>query len=643
VPKKATVVGVLGEKDLLLPGLVHEALAANGRAKYGFTLLQLALAHANAADGTVPDLRSERELVGIGDARFDRVIGGSRRGHGDEYRVPLAKVIVEQLFADIDAMIAPLRAVSTSYDPKATAAFEGRCAALKDSCLPRDEDVILAEALVLLTSSDRSRGDSAHLLVFDLHKAVDALAASFATDDVDGAKAYGLNDADRPLVAAFMRGVHATEALKFTHPGLETMAIRSGDVLVIENDIGETSAHVLVIRIDALRAIVTNTDVHLQRLAFFRRMLDGFPMSWTDVRSRSARELQEVGLFYECIGTLEARDREEFERFLARLGSRIVFLIDWNRARKALRAFVPKAASIELLEWAANEDVGHRGWLEMGGEQLVLDAMAAVIRIPVRFGERLDDVLEPPAAAEFLRFVLRTCSVGLRQKRSRSLMRAESRAALSTAVQAGGDRLLEPVVAHAVIVADMASALRDQLRRLAGGQPAAADAFADSVKDSEHRADEIVITLRTMARRMPEAAPYRDIVEIADDAADAIEEAAFSLSLLPCELPPLFGSYVGELGDLVVSTTDAYAACTRSARRGRPDEVHGVLDAFDVLSGLEHRMDNTERRFVAALAHEPEASGKVFAIGSRIADQMEHAVDALTHAALLLRDHVTAR
>ncbi len=50
------------------------------------------------------------------------------------------------------------------------------------------------------------------------------------------------------MVAAFMRGVDRTRALKFNHPGLETSAVRSGSRLVIQNDIGTTDAHIVVIR-----------------------------------------------------------------------------------------------------------------------------------------------------------------------------------------------------------------------------------------------------------------------------------------------------------------------------------------------------------------------------------------------------------
>jgi hypothetical protein len=150
---KATIVGVLGEKDLLLPGLVHQALAANGRAKYFLTLLQLARAHADALDTNVPDLRRERELAGIADERFDTVIGNSRRGHDSEYRVPLAKTIVQRLLADIEAMIVPLRAVSPArFDEKTLGAFERRLSALSEACSSRGDETIASDAFAVMTS-----------------------------------------------------------------------------------------------------------------------------------------------------------------------------------------------------------------------------------------------------------------------------------------------------------------------------------------------------------------------------------------------------------------------------------------------------------------------------------------------------------
>ena len=93
------------------------------------------------------------------------------------------------------------------------------------------------------------------------------------------------------------------------------------------------------------------------------------------------------------------------------------------------------------------------------------------------------------------------------------------------------------------------------------------------------------------------------------------------------------------MGDILVRTADAYLASVLSARR---IDVNQVLDAVDTVVGLEHEMDDAERNVSGWLVGEEAVSGKVFVLTSRIAAQIEDAVDALTHAALLLRERMTA-
>jgi uncharacterized protein Yka (UPF0111/DUF47 family) len=638
---KQAIVDLLGERHLLLPELVHDALAANARAKYYFALLQLARAHADLPEAPGPDLRLEREVAGIDDARLDAVVEASRI-LGDRYRIPLADKILEQLFADIGCMISPLRVAAGQQDDEAVAGFERRLASIAAACSRRSGTSITIETISVLTSSDAARGDSAHLLVLDLHKAIDALAASLATDDVDGAKTYRLAPDDRALIAAFMSGVHRTEAVRFGHPGLGTTATRSGSRLIVENDIGETSAHVVVMRVDGLRVDITATDVHVLRLEFLARLLAGFALRWTDPRSRRAPEVEDAGVFYESVGTFTASDAGELTRFLTHVGSRLVFLIDWNRARKALGAFVPKAIAIALLDEAADDAHGHRGFLEMGGDQLVFDAMAAVIRAPLRYGEQLDDVLGLDDARDFLRSVLRTCSIGLREGRSRTLIEAEVRTELSRVVRAHGERLLGPVADHAAVVLDIARGLRDQLRASSRGLGMDQAAAATAAKQREHRADELVVFVRTVVARRPDADAYRHVIELADDAADAFEEAAFIVSLLPDVPRPLPEVVpIAELGDLAVATAEAYSATIAAARGVGPAAIQATLEAADAVAGLERRMDDAERRVASGLAHHEAVDAKTYVLSSRFCAQCERAVDALTHAALALRDRST--
>src|SRR5207342_2588575 len=112
---------------------------------------------------------------------------------------------------------------------------------------------------------DRHGSDSVHLLVMDLHRELNRIQSHLAEQSLDGARAYGVSDADAALVRAFMRGVNATAPLKFDHPGLDTTATRIGDQVVIQNDLGTTDAHVIVIHITGLEVSFVYTDVHRVR------------------------------------------------------------------------------------------------------------------------------------------------------------------------------------------------------------------------------------------------------------------------------------------------------------------------------------------------------------------------------------------
>jgi|GEM_PF-4211987 len=112
-----------------------------------------------------------------------------------------------------------------------------------------------------------------HILIMDLHKEINRLQSEISTEVIEGVKAYGVTEADRSLITAFMTGVNRTAPLKFDHPGLATTAARSGSTLLIQNDLGTTDAHVLVVRITGRSAVVTHTDIHVQRLRFFQSWL----------------------------------------------------------------------------------------------------------------------------------------------------------------------------------------------------------------------------------------------------------------------------------------------------------------------------------------------------------------------------------
>ena len=114
--EKTRIVAALGERRLLLPALLNEALAANDRAKYRFTLLQTAKAHADSPDEAFSDLRTERLACGITDTSYDDVVAGTARRGADTYRCRTCTSCARRSEDDLVAMIAPFE---TAQKPEA--------------------------------------------------------------------------------------------------------------------------------------------------------------------------------------------------------------------------------------------------------------------------------------------------------------------------------------------------------------------------------------------------------------------------------------------------------------------------------------------------------------------------------------------
>lgn len=418
--EKLKIVGALGEEALLLPTLVNEALAANSRAKYLFSLLQTARSRADRPDRPFSDLREERLASGVDQSELDAVVAGSRRSPEALYLIPHSEEIVHRALDAVREMVVPLEAVA---DGDVAKNFLARFQALAAMPIPED-DLIEGACIDDMTRVDRDRGDTLHLLVIDLHKELNVLQAALATETVDGAMTYGLEPGDRPLVAAFMRGVNRTAPLKFDHPGLGTTATRSGSLVVIQNDIGTTDAHVIVVRIAGLGVTTLYSDVHLQRLTFLESLFGDWKVKWDDILSRKDSAMED-GLYHLCVARYEARDQGDLDAFLAFLGSRLVFLIDWNKARKRLRGLLGKNEVQEILKWAADEEIGHMGFLKCGGEELVYRALALAAKGEYRAGMQLQDLLSRDHARQLVQFVFGTATAGLRQGMQLSLIEDE--------------------------------------------------------------------------------------------------------------------------------------------------------------------------------------------------------------------------
>lgn len=641
MPVKHLMLEHLGEGSLLLPSLVNAGLTANDRVKYLLSLLQAAVRHADAPGGEVPLLRRERQAAGVADATLDQVPGECERAGAAGYRLPRAGEIEALALEAVEAMLAPVTAAGLPELPAES--YARRLAALRGVLGPSQPASLTPERLERLTSGLRAGGDSLHLLVMDLHGALNTLQQRIATEEVDGALTYGLDGWGRGRVAAFMGGLNRTSPLRFDHPGLGTTATMAGERLVIQNDIGTSDVHVLVVHVRELEATLTYSDLHPERLAFFRGLFEDWPLRWESTLRGRAQGATE-GDYELATGTYQAPDPAALDRYLAHLGSRLVYLIDWNKARKRLRAFIGNRRAIAVLAWAARHDHGHMAFLKLGGDRLLYEVFETT-RLPIRPGEELDAVLGAGPAEAFLRATLALCSEGLRRDRSEFLLRDELRVELAREIASSRGSALSLLQEHATLVVELAGGWRDALARLGIGDRAFAGRHATRARTWEHAADDLVNQARQLALRWHDASAVLELLLQADDVADDLEEAAFVLAL-PAEvtIPAEVGTPLAALAACVVRAAEEYARAVAAAGavpQGSREDYADFLEAVDGVMAAEHQADEAHRAARAALLlHVSDARAMQFL--AELARLVEASADGLMRSALALRTHLLA-
>ncbi|MEN6542612.1 DUF47 family protein [Parvibaculum sp.] len=628
----------LGERALLLPDLLSKALAANDGVKFLLTLLQTAERRADRPEGPGPDLSAERRAAGLTDGTLDRALADVGRETDGTLYLPGAAIMRQSILDGIATMRAPLALAGVQSCEE----LASRETALSVALPVFSDDRVPHGIVDAITSADRARGDSLHILVMDLHKALNALQGELSEESIDGARVWRIEDADRPLVAAFMRGLNETAPLKFDHPGLGTTATRAAGKLVIQNDIGTNDAHVLVIHVEDMSVTLTYTDIHTQRAAFFQSLFKPFGVRWDDTRTRQGEQVNGKENYYLCVGYYDAPDRAALERYLSFLGSRIVFLIDWNHTRKLLREFLPKHDGIRLLKWAAENNIGHRGFLKLGGERLLYDAIEFAQQA-LRYGEKLHEALGAEQALDYMKFVLRLSTEGLAQGRSERFIRDEVKTELVRRFHGAQESLLSLASAHAGLVFELATGIRDGLLTFSERR-ADLDAAATRAQHWEQEADALVSRVRSLVRRMHKPEVYRDLLHEADDAADALEEAAFVASFLPkLDTSPELLVPVARLADLLVEGAEEmvkmFEAAGQVRRDGAREDFDDFLQTVDRLTRIEHETDRIEREARGLLLmRAPDF--RVLELVGTLARLLEEAADAMLRTALKLRDHL---
>ena len=637
---KSGIIEELGESELLLPSRVAGGLSANDRVKVRLSVLQAAARRAHDPDGARFELNNECRATGIDPVAMEKLVNQAALTAEGHMTAPGLGVLETAIWDDVATMADAVKAGDRVQGDTAL----DRLATIRKAFPPGSRDDIDFREVGKLTAVSDTGGDSLHRLIMDLHKLLNGLAATHADEVIAGAHTYGLLPQDRSAVAAFMGGVKSTEQLKFGHPGLATTAARAGGRLTIQNDIGETDAHVVVIAVEADTVTVTYSDVHLPRAKFFADLLRDFAVEWSGLERKSVAGLAEDGTFYLTTGRYRADSDKSRDAFLETLGASLVFLIDWNKARKVLRNFVPKRDSIDILDWAARHRFGHRAFLELGGAELLAAAVRHAAPARIGFGEQVDRALGRTAAVDFLKSVLRISTEALSRGGSTRLARDRIEADLVRHLERVDAALLAIVIRQTGLAHEIGSAVAQFVEARRGRYPFDASALAKRAERIEAKADRIAMEARNQIARLETNRGIERLVNQMEDAIDELEQAAFMASLVPEALAPDLIDPLYELCTAVVTGAEAAAtglAATIEVPEGHRVDSEDALAAVGRLIDAEHKADAAERRMTANVLN-GALDLKTALSALDLARALERATDRLAGFGHLLRDHVLA-
>jgi uncharacterized protein Yka (UPF0111/DUF47 family) len=657
--QKSDAVAVMGPSTLLLPAWIKAALAANDCLKLYLTVLQAGAAHAEHPESGPLDLGRETAAAGV-EGRWLRDLPAACSKLEGALHVPDLRRLTQRLAEELAVMAKPLLEVHRDGEDPAPRVKHWLDWLAVIGGKKTGSETLTSEQLRSLTDGKRGHAhdkpgfeaDSFHVLVMDLHKQLNHLAGTLSNEQIAGAHVWQLQPEDRPRVEAFMRGLNRTAPLKFDHPGLDTAATRDGERLLLQNDIGTNDAHVLVVQIEGTSITLNYSDLHRPRFEFFQALLAPFGAKWADTQSKVDAGLNEGHAYTFGSAHFECADEAVLDQALEGIGSRIVFLIDWNRARKRLLPFVGKADAIDVLRETSRLDAGHMAWLKAGGEQIIFAAMQAAGEDAFRIGDRLDTVLGTEDARALLVDVLCLASKALLAGQPIALVADETRMLLARRMR---QRSTEFDLAdeHAAYCHALAQAVSDGLTHdvtASGGKAdhkvsgKAARALAARAKVWERQADHLVMRARDYAQHQRRWQPFARLLELSDDIADALEEAAFLIDLIAEDHRQGWNADVHQilsrLAQSVLSATQEHIKALTIARRLGSGSDATDSDAFltaswNVLQS-ERECDEllrTARRTILATIRDAAA----LMLANDLAMTLELASDRLLVAGYALR------
>ena len=286
----------------------------------------------------------------------------------------------------------------------------------------------------------------------------------------------------------------------------------------------------------------TQRDAHLYRCACTPPGLppeparNPSPLNGLKRAPAAANALGEDQDYYLSVARYARRMMQALAGYLAYLGSRLVFLIDWNRARKRLRECSAKDDAERLLKWAADRNLGHRAFLQLGGEQLISRRWSSH---SARRCTMASDCTQVRAgrAIDFLQFVIREAQSGCWRSAPSASFAMRSRRSWRGG-SAGRIRACSASSACGAVFGNLASGCRRVCCHAGPGAGMACTARGGAAARWEQSGDAIVDRARQPGRPTGRRRVLSGCSTRRDEVADGLEEACFPLTHLATVAPP---------------------------------------------------------------------------------------------------------
>jgi uncharacterized protein Yka (UPF0111/DUF47 family) len=204
--------------------------------------------------------------------------------------------------------------------------------------------------------------------------------------------------------------------------------------------------------------------------------------------------------------------------------------------------------------------------------------------------------------------------------------------------------MLDLTSRHATLVLEIATCVRDGV---SGIRSTESKEFlgknAMKAKKWETKADLLVNEMRFKTKNSTETVAFQEILHFSDDVADALEESAFLLPLVPNDVPLTLYDSLQELADLIIQGSREYLKAIENAKHIQNstsrEEIDDFLQAVDNVFTLEHRSDDALRNAKVIIMKETKDHKQIHIL-SEITSNIETASDGLMKSSLELRDYV---